>query len=266
MLAHATCTRALTRRNQRAAEEMANRIRDELGGDASIEVGPRLDLTDRESIRDFAAKFKAAHDRLDVLVRALSECLGRGHGCAQFIGSRPPVPLGVRRGGDAVCHEQVSWCAPSIRGSQINNAGMGPMPDEKTADGVVIMVQTNYLGPYQLTRLLEDVLAKTAAAHGSARIVNVSSITHRLAFIPKYVGVPAHACYRSCQASKQRYLIQGPGRQSSPFVNCAQGGGLPPRVQKGPVRAHQARERALHLRGPAKVCSPGHRELCGGPG
>jgi len=121
-------------RNQRAAEEMANRIRDELGGDASIEVGPRLDLTDRESIRDFAAKFKAAHDRLDVL---------------------------------------------------INNAGMGPMPDEKTADGVVIMVQTNYLGPYQLTRLLEDVLAKTAAAHGSARIVNVSSITHRLAFIPK---------------------------------------------------------------------------------
>ncbi|PNH04950.1 WW domain-containing oxidoreductase [Tetrabaena socialis] len=62
----------------------------------------------------------------------------------------------------------------------LNNAGSSMLPGPGVNDqGVNSLVQVNFLGPYQLTRLLE---AKLVA--GKARIVTVSSVTHRCYEIP----------------------------------------------------------------------------------
>ena len=53
----------------------------------------------------------------------------------------------------------------------VNNAGTYTQGDETTADGIHPTMQTNYFGPYLLTRLLLPLLS----AAPSARIVNVSS-------------------------------------------------------------------------------------------
>lgn len=63
----------------------------------------------------------------------------------------------------------------------INNAGVHDLRSGTTHDGFEVTYATNYLGPFQLTRLLTPRLLKTAARHGQARVVNVSSLTHRLA-------------------------------------------------------------------------------------
>ncbi|CAK0787703.1 hypothetical protein CVIRNUC_010925 [Coccomyxa viridis] len=57
----------------------------------------------------------------------------------------------------------------------INNAGANYMSEGCTADGIPLLTQVNYVGPYVLTRLLEPCLK----AAGQARVVNVSSVTHR---------------------------------------------------------------------------------------
>jgi NAD(P)-dependent dehydrogenase (short-subunit alcohol dehydrogenase family) len=53
----------------------------------------------------------------------------------------------------------------------VNNAGTYTQGDETTADGIHPTMQTNYFGPYLLTRLLAPLLE----ASPSARVVNVSS-------------------------------------------------------------------------------------------
>ncbi|CAL5224486.1 g7180 [Coccomyxa viridis] len=61
----------------------------------------------------------------------------------------------------------------------VNNAGANYISDGVTADGVPLLTQVNYVGPYMLTRLLEPCLR----AAGHARVVNVSSVTHRYGVI-----------------------------------------------------------------------------------
>lgn len=60
----------------------------------------------------------------------------------------------------------------------VNNAAVGAgAPQWVTPEsGVVGLVQVNYLGPYLLTRLLEEKLVQSAPS----KVVNVSSIMHRL--------------------------------------------------------------------------------------
>jgi len=53
----------------------------------------------------------------------------------------------------------------------VNNAGTYTQGDETTEDGIHPTMQTNYFGPYLLTRLLMPLLSESP----SARIVNVSS-------------------------------------------------------------------------------------------
>ncbi|XP_044739447.1 retinol dehydrogenase 12-like [Chrysoperla carnea] len=59
----------------------------------------------------------------------------------------------------------------------INNAGAGGLGNRRTEDGLRILMQVNYFGPFLLTNLLLDLLKKSAPS----RIVNVSSLFHILA-------------------------------------------------------------------------------------
>src|ERR1700744_49657 len=62
----------------------------------------------------------------------------------------------------------------------INNAGVMALPRRQTtADGFEMQFGTNYLGPFALTARLLPLLRKAAAP----RVVNVSSLAHRAAFI-----------------------------------------------------------------------------------
>ncbi|KAI3424130.1 hypothetical protein D9Q98_009490 [Chlorella vulgaris] len=61
----------------------------------------------------------------------------------------------------------------------INNAGTNYQRPWQTPEGVGGLCQVNYLGPYALTRLLEDTLQQSAPA----RVVNLSSVTHRFGWL-----------------------------------------------------------------------------------
>ncbi|XP_059925290.1 retinol dehydrogenase 12 isoform X1 [Gadus macrocephalus] len=56
----------------------------------------------------------------------------------------------------------------------VNNAGVSGLPKEITEDGLEISFATNHLGPFLLTKLLLDLLKRSAPA----RIVNVCSSNH----------------------------------------------------------------------------------------
>uniref|UniRef100_A0A061SEA7 Ww domain-containing oxidoreductase n=1 Tax=Tetraselmis sp. GSL018 TaxID=582737 RepID=A0A061SEA7_9CHLO len=62
----------------------------------------------------------------------------------------------------------------------VNNAGANFSRPWRTAEEVTGLVQVNYLGAFALTRLMEKQLVSSAPA----RVVNVSSITHRFVKIP----------------------------------------------------------------------------------
>lgn len=67
----------------------------------------------------------------------------------------------------------------------INNAGVGSStPVPPTTNGIVGIVQVNYLGHYLLTRLLKERLSQSSPS----RVVNVSSITHRLSDVSDVDG------------------------------------------------------------------------------
>lgn len=57
----------------------------------------------------------------------------------------------------------------------INNAGIFMSHRTQTEDGFETTFQVNYLGPYYLTRLLLDLIIKSAPS----RIINVSSLGHK---------------------------------------------------------------------------------------
>ncbi|KAL3678494.1 hypothetical protein R1sor_021450 [Riccia sorocarpa] len=78
--------------------------------------------------------------------------------------------------------ESVRRCASEFKSRKlplnllVNNAGLNS-GSSYSADGIHVIPQVNFLGPYTFTRLLEDVLTWGAPS----RVVNVSSIMHRLA-------------------------------------------------------------------------------------
>jgi NAD(P)-dependent dehydrogenase (short-subunit alcohol dehydrogenase family) len=78
----------------------------------------------------------------------------------------------------------------------VNNAGLISRTRERTVDGYEMTFQVNHLGPFLLTTLLHDRLATAA----DARIVNVSSVAHRL--------VPAGLDFSDLQ-SERRYRAFG---------------------------------------------------------
>jgi hypothetical protein len=57
-----------------------------------------------------------------------------------------------------------------------NNAGVMALPYRTTRDGFEMQFGTNHLGHFALTGLLSDTLIKTS----NARVVNVSSLAHRM--------------------------------------------------------------------------------------
>ncbi|KAJ3152085.1 Uridine-cytidine kinase-like 1 [Geranomyces michiganensis] len=60
----------------------------------------------------------------------------------------------------------------------VNNAGIMATPYNLTKDGVEEQFQTNHLGHFLFTTKLLPLLKQTAREHGSARIVNLSSLAH----------------------------------------------------------------------------------------
>jgi NAD(P)-dependent dehydrogenase (short-subunit alcohol dehydrogenase family) len=60
----------------------------------------------------------------------------------------------------------------------VNNAGLYVPSFQTTADGFEETFAVNHLGPFVLTRELEELLKATATLAGGARIVNVSSAAH----------------------------------------------------------------------------------------
>eukprot|EP00930_Biecheleria_cincta_P058555 TRINITY_DN4436_c0_g1_i1.p1 TRINITY_DN4436_c0_g1~~TRINITY_DN4436_c0_g1_i1.p1 ORF type:complete len:395 (+),score=61.95 TRINITY_DN4436_c0_g1_i1:47-1186(+) len=69
------------------------------------------------------------------------------------------------------------------------NAGIMDMPDQRTADGFDLQMQTNHLAHFLLTKLVMPSLQKAAATRGEARIVTHSSAARG--------GGPANASYFS---------------------------------------------------------------------
>ncbi|GAX25916.1 hypothetical protein FisN_6Hh046 [Fistulifera solaris] len=63
-----------------------------------------------------------------------------------------------------------------------NNAGIMAFPDQATADGCDVQMQTNFLSHFLLTKELFPLLQNAKTKHGSARIVNHSSFVR---FRPK---------------------------------------------------------------------------------
>jgi NAD(P)-dependent dehydrogenase (short-subunit alcohol dehydrogenase family) len=61
----------------------------------------------------------------------------------------------------------------------VNNAGLVSRKRRETGDGLEMTFAVNHLSYFLLTHLLLDRLQATAAAHGSARIVNVASRAHK---------------------------------------------------------------------------------------
>ncbi|XP_047516046.1 retinol dehydrogenase 13-like [Pieris napi] len=63
----------------------------------------------------------------------------------------------------------------------VNNAGVGIPGDFLTKDGLNFIMQVNYYGHFLLTLLLLPLLKKTGTKSDPARIVNMSSLSHRYA-------------------------------------------------------------------------------------
>lgn len=64
----------------------------------------------------------------------------------------------------------------------INNAGVVKKQRELTADGVESTFAINHLAPFLLTHLLRDVLIASGTPASPARILNVSSAAHKVAW------------------------------------------------------------------------------------
>jgi NAD(P)-dependent dehydrogenase (short-subunit alcohol dehydrogenase family) len=65
----------------------------------------------------------------------------------------------------------------------INNAGGVLMSEQLSADGYELQFAVNHLSHFLLTSLLLDLIRQTAAQHGEARIINLSSDAHKTGHI-----------------------------------------------------------------------------------
>ncbi|XP_057663421.1 retinol dehydrogenase 12-like [Diorhabda carinulata] len=69
----------------------------------------------------------------------------------------------------------------------VNNAGVGFLKHKYTDDGLQILMQINYFGPFLLTVLLLDLLKRS----GSSRIINVASYLAKIADLtPENINKP----------------------------------------------------------------------------
>lgn len=107
-----------------------------------------------DSARSCAADIRVAHPEADVVVGPALD-LAR--------------PDSIRQFAEAFQHQKRPLHI------LVNNAGANYLPESYTDEGVGVLCQVNYLGPYHLTRLLEPQLLSSAPS----RVVNVSSIMHR---------------------------------------------------------------------------------------
>ncbi|XP_076306476.1 retinol dehydrogenase 11-like isoform X3 [Tachypleus tridentatus] len=83
----------------------------------------------------------------------------------------------------------------------INNAGVACCPQWKTEDGFEMQLGVNHLGHFLLTLLLLDCLKKSAPA----RIINVSSVAHRLGKI-HFEDIHLENCFNPFTAYYQSKL------------------------------------------------------------
>ncbi|XP_038208024.1 retinol dehydrogenase 11-like [Zerene cesonia] len=63
----------------------------------------------------------------------------------------------------------------------VNNAGVGIPGDFMTEDGINFILQVNYYAHFLLTLLLLPLMRRTGTENDPARIINMSSLTHRIA-------------------------------------------------------------------------------------
>jgi retinol dehydrogenase-12 len=102
--------------------------------------------------------------------------------------------------------ESVRKCAAEFKSRKlplnilVNNAGAAMGKPWYTQEGVGGSAQVNHLGAYTLTRLLEEELTLGAPS----RVVNVSSVTHRLASMPDAVS---NTCTRIEQILQELLLF-----------------------------------------------------------
>ncbi|XP_049865866.1 retinol dehydrogenase 11-like [Pectinophora gossypiella] len=87
---------------------------------------------------------------------------------------------------DLACLDSVRKFAANILNTEqrldrlLNNAGVGIPGDFQTADGLNFIMQVNYFGHFLLTLLLLPLLRKTGTPTEKSRIINTSSILHRI--------------------------------------------------------------------------------------
>ncbi|XP_053602158.1 dehydrogenase/reductase SDR family member 13-like [Plodia interpunctella] len=62
----------------------------------------------------------------------------------------------------------------------VNNAGLSTAGNRITEDGMNLVMQVNYFGPFLLTILLLPLLKKTGDSDEPSRIVNTASVLHRV--------------------------------------------------------------------------------------
>lgn len=147
-------------RNVSAGEDVVKQIQQAHPG-AKVSVGPPLDLLSQDSVRQFAAAMNKQLSHLDILINNAG---------VSFM-ARTITPDGV--GGIAQVSQlgaAAAWGAwrrvsPSLI-DRVMVIGPRNIPAARP--------QTNHLGPYTLTRLLEKKLVES-----KARVVTLGSVTHR---------------------------------------------------------------------------------------
>lgn len=89
----------------------------------------------------------------------------------------------------------------------INNAGIMAIPRNETADGFEMQLGTNHLGHFAWTaHLLPVVEASAGGVRGAARVVNVSSVAHRLGAKIDFDNLMGDKSYKRWQVYGQSKL------------------------------------------------------------
>ncbi|XAR70285.1 Very-long-chain 3-oxoacyl-CoA reductase [Bertholletia excelsa] len=122
----------------------------------------------------------------------------------------------------------------------INNAGVVVPPFTLTQDNVELQFGTNHLGHFLLTNLLLDTMKSTAReSQKEGRIVNVSSVGHRLAYSEgiRFDKINDQSSYNSIYAYGQSKLanILHANELAKRLKPCKQGQGAATGHNCGPV-------------------------------